>query len=403
MVDSALDRGAYVRTTEYLSRLDAVRAILTEAGLDALCLFGTTDIFYFTGFAYQPTERPVCAVIPRDGEAGILVPGLEREHLDGVRATLPVTKEYPEYPGIRHPMHFLAEMMGEMGLAEACLGCDSTGYGGFWGSKGPSLNELLPSAKIQIIRQALWEMRAIKTPAEIAAIRESARWGNLAHRLLQDYTRPGLTELEVGQRASADGSNLVLKAFGERFSMTQWGVAPVHAGYKAGPETAFPHPMAGGRPMEPGDQLVTWVDVFIDGYHAELERTMVLGEPTAEQREFFDLMCRMQEVGFQALRPGQRCCDVDQSVQDFAEKHNLAPFVRHHTGHAFGLEIHEPPYLDLGDRTEIKPGMVFSIEPGLYVPGLGGFRHSDTAIVTENGCEIVTYYPRDIDSLIIPV
>lgn len=400
---SMLDGGIHIRTPEYLVRLARVRALLAASNLDALCLFGSTWIFYFTGFAYQPTERPACVVIPAQGENAILAPSLEREHLEGVRATLPRATIYPEYPGRRPPMAFLADMLSEMGLSRARLGCDSDGYGSMWGSRGPSLSAALPEAEVINLRGDLETMRMIKSPAEVAAIRESARFGNLAHRILQDYVRPGLTEIEVGQRASLDCTMIVLKAFGAGFAQHQWGVSPVLAGFKAGPGTAFPHPLSDAKPMKPGDVLVTWAEVWIDGYHAELERTMILGEPTAEHRKYFDLARQMQEVGFAALRPGRRCCDVDNEVQAWAAAHGLTPSVRHHTGHAFGLEIHEPPFLDSGDETEIVPGMVFSIEPGLYVPGLGGFRHSDTALVTETGCEIITCYPRDLESLTIPI
>lgn len=138
------------------------------------------------------------------------------------------------------------------------------------------------------------------------------------------------------------------------------------------------------------------------GYHSELERTMVIGTPTAEQRRLFEHMKAMQEVAFGAIRPGARCSDVDRAVQDYFEVHGLMEYWKHHSGHAIGLRYHEAPFLDLGDHTEIVPGMVFTVEPGLYVPGLGGFRHSDTVAVTVDGVEYLTYYPRDLESLTLP-
>ncbi|NLE77805.1 MAG: aminopeptidase P family protein [Chloroflexi bacterium] len=395
--------GLYVGVQEHLARLDAARRMLQDQELDALCLFGTWWIFYFTGFAYQPSERPVCVVVPVEGEAAILVPDLEREHIEGMRATLPRATTYPEYPGLRRPMSHLEEMMQGLGLSAARLGCDSDGYGGMWGSRGPSLSAALPQAKVANVRAALEAMRMVKSAAELRAIREAARFGNLAHRLLQDYTRPGLTEIEIGHRASLDASIIVMKAFGPGYSLQTFGGLPAHAGFKAGPDTALPHPLPGARSLQPGDVLVSWAEVKLDGYHAELERTMILGQPTAEQRRFFDLACQIQEVGLAAVRPGGRCADVDRQVRRFAEEQGLTPHLRHHAGHAFGLETHEPPYLDLGDQTELVPGMVFSMEPGLYVPGVGGFRHSDTVLVTDHGCELLTYYPRDLASLTIPL
>jgi Xaa-Pro aminopeptidase len=130
---------------------------------------------------------------------------------------------------------------------------------------------------------------------------------------------------------------------------------------------------------------------------------MVLGEPSDDQRRFFAHMKAAQEVAFDAIRPGARCADVDLAVRAYYEEHELMPYWRHHTGHAIGLRYHEGPFLDTGDETVIRPGMVFTVEPGLYVEELGGFRHSDTVLVTDDGIEQLTYYPRDLESLTIPV
>ena len=114
-------------------------------------------------------------------------------------------------------------------------------------------------------------------------------------------------------------------------------------------------------------------------------------------------MVRVQDLALGLLRPGARCADVDRAVRDYFGEHALRQHWKHHTGHAIGLRYHEGPFLDIGDPTEIRPGMVFTVEPGLYAPDLGGFRHSDTVAVTEDGIEMMTKsYPRDLESLTIP-
>ncbi len=148
--------------------------------------------------------------------------------------------------------------------------------------------------------------------------------------------------------------------------------------------------------------LVTGASAPVWGYLSELERTMVIGEPTPEQERMFGHMKAVQEVAFEAIRPGAKCSEVDMAVRTYFAQHDLFAHWRHHTGHAIGLRYHEGPFLDSGDPTEIRPGMVFTVEPGLYAPELGGFRHSDTVLVTDDGIEILTYYPRDLASLIIP-
>jgi Xaa-Pro aminopeptidase len=116
----------------------------------------------------------------------------------------------------------------------------------------------------------------------------------------------------------------------------------------------------------------------------------------------FDHMCHAQDAALSAIRPGASCAEVDQAVRRYYEDNDLMQYWKHHSGHAIGLRYHEGPFLDVGDQTELKPGMVFTVEPGLYAPELGGFRHSDTVLVNEDGMEMLTYYPRDLESLTIP-
>jgi Xaa-Pro aminopeptidase len=110
-----------------------------------------------------------------------------------------------------------------------------------------------------------------------------------------------------------------------------------------------------------------------------------------------------QEVAFAAMKPGIKCSEVDTAVRHYYDVNNLMPYWKHHTGHAIGLHYHEGPFLDTGDQTVLQEGMVFTVEPGVYVPELGGFRHSDTVVITADGLEILTYYPRDWPSLVIPI
>ena len=114
-------------------------------------------------------------------------------------------------------------------------------------------------------------------------------------------------------------------------------------------------------------------------------------------------MVTAQEIAFEALKPGALCSDVDNAVRAYYQEHDLMPYWKHHSGHAIGLRYHEGPFLDRGDHTSIEPGMVFTVEPGLYVQDLGGFRHSDTVLITEESTQMITYYPRDLASLTIPV
>ena len=160
--------------------------------------------------------------------------------------------------------------------------------------------------------------------------------------------------------------------------------------------------MAHAIEFKAGDVLVSETSAPIWGYHAELERAMVIGRPSDEVRRLFDHAVAAQSVAFAALRPGVTCADVDHAVMRYLEQHDLLPYWRQHTGHAIGLRNHEAPFLDLGDHTKVEPGMVFTIEPGIYASDVGGFRHSDTVVVTPDGIDVLTEYPRDLESLTLP-
>jgi Xaa-Pro aminopeptidase len=230
------------------------------------------------------------------------------------------------------------------------------------------------------------------------------RWSNLAHRLLQRYTRVGATETEVSLRASDEATFAMLDAIGEIYSAQSFVESGASAGYRGqiGRNAAIPHALAGNLVFREGDVLVTGASAPVWGYLSELERTMFVGEPTPEQERMFTLMVELQDIAFAAIRPGRPCSAVDEAVRGAFEEYDLWPYWRHHTGHAIGLRYHEGPFLDSGDVTEIRPGMVFTVEPGLYALELGGFRHSDTVLVTNDGIELLTYYQRDLASLVIP-
>jgi Xaa-Pro dipeptidase len=369
-------------------------------GLAGVVVFDPTYVLYYSGFAFVPTERPIAFVLGADGTRALVVPRLELEHAES-RSSLDRVEHYLEYPGNPRAEDVLERTLGELEVT-GTIGADQDGYPWILGYRGPTLSELAGASVVRIAERIEAQM-AIKSDAEIALIRESVRWSNLAHRLLQRYTRVGVTETEVSQRASDEATFAMLDAIGEIYRAQSPFSSGAHAGYRGqiGRNSAIPHALAGNLVFQEGDVLVTGASAPVWGYLSELERTMFVGEPSGEQARMFAHMLALQDLAFDAIRPGSLCSDVDKAVRAYFEEHGLEPHWRHHTGHAIGLRYHEGPFLDSGDDTEIRPGMVFTVEPGLYSPELGGYRHSDTVLVTEQGIEILTYYPRDLESLII--
>jgi Xaa-Pro aminopeptidase len=328
----------------------------------------------------------------------VLVPEFEVERVRAETAFERI-ESYPEYPGVVHPMRILAQVLADVGVTGK-IGADQDGYPGILGYQGPPLSEVTESAVAPQAR-LIESMMARKSAAEIELIRESARWCAHAHRLLQEYTKPGVTEAEASLRAGHETTLAMLETLGE---FGQQGSSDgASAGYRGqiGQRSAWAHAVAHNIEFKAGDMLVTETSAPIWGYNAELERGMIIGEPTDQMRWMFDHVVASQQVAFEALRPGVTCADVDGAVMKYFEENDLLPYWRQHTGHAIGLRNHEAPFLDVGDHAIIEAGMVFTIEPGLYDAGIGGFRHSDTVAVTADGIEMLTDYPRDIESLTI--
>jgi Xaa-Pro aminopeptidase len=336
------------------------------------------------------------------GERRLFVPRLELEHAQA-NAVVESVDHYLEYPDDPHPTEVLKGAIKELGIQDR-IGADQDGYPWVFGYRGPSLSELT-GAEINPIRVFIEDQMMIKSDAELRLIRESVRWGNLAHQLLQRYTMVGATETEVSQQASDEAHLALLDAIGPIYRSNDAFSSGAHAIYRGqiGRNAAIPHSLAANITFQPGDVLVTGAGAPVWGYNSELERTMVMGEPTDDQKRFFDHMVGLQDTALEAIKPGAKCSDVDNAVRAYFDKHDLMPYWKHHSGHAIGIRYHEGPFLDSGDHTEIRPGMVFTVEPGLYVPEIGGFRHSDTVAVTDDGIDVLTYYPRDLESLTLPI
>lgn len=383
---------------EFRRRHALVRRELQKRGLEGLVVFAAPRVLYLSGFAHLPTERPVALVLPLAAEPAMLVPALEAAHLAARVPWLQHVRVYPEYPGLKHPMRHLAELLSEVGLSARPLGADRDGYGDHMGYRGPPLSAVT-GQEVTRVGDMIDNVRLVKSPAELALLRTSGHWSAVSHRHLQEEMATGQTEIEISRRAEQQASDRLVEKLAQAGHLG--GAATVHASFRAGPRTAMAHAMMGNRPLAVGDNMVSYCVGTVAGYHTELERTMFVGAPSRRQRELFAVVVAAQALALETIRPGLRCADVEAAVGNFLLERGYEAFIKHHTGHGLGLEFHEGPFLDLGDETILQPGMVLSVEPGLYVPGLGGFRHSDTVVVQEGGVEILTEYPRTLDELII--
>ena len=392
-----------ISESEHKSRIERVRKYLHKRKLDALYLTNGTSMFYLTGYSFISTERPAALIIPLDGEITFIGPRLEEDHVPLETNLIKNVKTYVDYPGEKHPIEHFATFLKEMRLDKKRIGIDNrAGASGMWGYKGPTLAKKLPEVRFADASELVPNMRQVKSTTEIELVKESAKWANLAMTLLQEYTEEGLWDVDVALAATHETSVIMKKTLGFDYAPKR-SIVPVSAHFRGqiGEMSAIPHSMSTKRTIKRGDVIIAEVGVDIGGYTCELERTMIVGSPTAKQERYFGTMLKAQEAAFSAMKPGNKISEVDKATIDVFKKAGLLHLTRHHSGHGLGLETHEPPWLDIGNEEPFQTGMIVSCEPGIYEVGFAGFRHSDTVLINEDEAKLLTYYPRDLNSLII--
>lgn len=369
-------------------------------GIDAFYVVSPSNIAYLTGFYHLPTERPIAAVILASGEKLLIVPKLELNHAERYSYADKVLS-YDEYPDETHPMLIISGYLKELGLEGKVIAFDGDGHPHIHGYRGPRLSEVF-SARYRYERDLIERMRMIKSSEEIMLLKESGKWTALGLRLLQTYIKSGAFEDEVSLKASLEASASMGKALRDIYEPKSRysGVWAFFRG-QVGTHSFYPHSLPSYSVIKRGDVLIGEAFAPVAGYSAELERTLIVGKPTPEQEKFFKLMIKARKVALESVKAGIKCSEVDRAVRKFFKENDLMKYWRHHTGHGIGLEGHEMPFFDVGDITTLEVGMTMSVEPGIYVEKIGGFRHSDTIVITEDGYELITKYPEELEELIV--
>jgi Xaa-Pro aminopeptidase len=377
----------------YTELQNDIRAALAEAGLDAMLADDPEDVAYLTGFFHHPCERPVAVLLGVDGSTTLLLAELEREHAQAQRSAARIVA-YPEFPGIRPPFEHLGAVKGRVGYA-----------GSMSVARLAEVAAAFPGTTL-VQTDVVTRARLVKRPEEVALHAEAARITDLmlvaGRTLIEQALAAGgelPSEAELAGHVSSVGSRTM---YAEHTDVVV--VSPLAGGLVyAGPNSAHPHGLPSGYRLRPGDSFVLSLGCAVGGRFVEGERTFVLGEPTDLQRRYYEAVREAQQTGTEALRPGIRCAEVNKACLDVIRGYGLGEYLRHRQGHGIGLGMHEPPWLEDGDDTVLVPNMIVSNEPGIYVPGHGGYRISDSMLVTEDGARPFTAYPRGLDDVIVPV
>ncbi len=349
-------------------RSNAIRG-LEAVGLDALVLEPGTNFRYLTGMDVERSERLVALVLTAGGDAWIVGPAFEAERLGGA-----VSGAYIVWQEHEDPYSILAARLGR--ARRVGLGPTT------WVADAERLGSALSGASLHSAHDLLAGLRMHKTPFELEAIRRAAA---VCHdRIAQAHARlrAGIREIDLAE-GFGTGDDTVLVQFG--------------------PSGALPHGDAGERPLEPPTALLIdhWAPLE-EGYWGDLTRsTWVGGDPPERYRTVWRTVLEAQLAGIEAARPGVPCSEVDAAARAVIERAGFGEYFTHRLGHGLGLDVHEPPYLVEGNNLELEPGMVVTIEPGIYLPGEFGVRLEEDIVITDSGAELLSEPQRSLDPIVL--
>lgn len=376
-------------------RIDKVMQAVRDAGLDALLVLTPANTYYVSGFRAITYSRPVMVVLGE--EPALIIPELEFTHAQD-RSQIPRIRTYSDMAlgGLAGKSTFqlaadlCVDTLRESGLRGRRIGYEPTGIT----VDGYEYLSAAWGAPLVPVKGTIERLRMVKEAAELHLVRAGAELAELGMSIEVEASTAGTSEIEI--MALGNAAMLVEAARRHPDLNVTAGSRPV-----SGDKTVLPHSIPSGKRLAAGDVVIHGTGCVTNGYYSEDERTIFVGAPTAEQRRVFDVMLRAQLAAIGAIRPGRPCKDVDHAARAVIEEAGYGAAFIHRTGHGMGIDVHEPPFFAASDDTIIAPGMVMSVEPGIYLPGLGGFRHSDTIFVTEDGCEVVTKYPKTLPEVIV--
>ncbi len=356
---------------DYARRQDAIAQELERRRLDAFLVTHLPNVRYLCGFT---------------GSAGILAWAGERWRLftDG-RYTEQARAEVQEAQvvvGKAAPQVLAARWVAGSGARSCGVEAEYLTL-----AARASWRKLMPRPRLGETSGLVMRLRMVKEPGELRRLREAVRLGDRLFRTAAGAIRPGVRETEVAAR---------LEYAARRAGADAMAFDTIVAG---GARSALPHGRASSQTVPNTGFVIIDFGVILAGYCSDMSRTIYVGKPTAEARRVYRVVREAQQAAVAAVRAGVTAGEVDRAARGVLRRARLGKFFTHSTGHGVGLEIHEPPRLGSGQGEVLQPGMVVTIEPGVYLPGRGGVRIEDMVAVTETGCEVLTSTTKELIEL----
>ena len=361
----------------YQKRVADLQALAKERGIDYVVIAPGANLIYFTGLDQHMSERPMMVILPAEGDALVYCPSFEASknmRVMGINKSITYTDEEGPYETVKRWVK--AEQI-----------CDKAVFAFEYRAarllEYDVVRQALPECELVDARGLMAELRMCKDSEELSYMQKAADLSDIMMQAMRDALKPGVKESDV--RAAG------LAALAEVSPGCQ-GFMSVASGNKA----SDPHAVGADRVIESGDYVVIDMGARYQNYPSDITRTFPCGEITDEMRKIYEVVKQANAAGKAAVRPGMTCQEVDRITRKVIVDAGYGEYFTHRTGHGLGLEIHEEPYIVEGNETVIREGMVFTVEPGIYLPGVGGVRIEDDVVVTKDGCYSLTNFHRNL-------
>jgi Xaa-Pro aminopeptidase len=354
-------------------RIHRLRAVLVERRVDALLVTRLVNIRYLTGF----TGSAALLLVGPD-EVLFVSDGRYRDQAADQLAQSGVTARI-EISGTEQK-----RIVHDAAQAARYRRVGLEAHGVTWSQQRAFASEWFPGAELVATEGLVEELRRVKDAGEVARIRAACHIADAAFANVRDRLAGRPTEIDF--------------ALGLEFEMRRLGAAAMSFEpiVSAGPNGAKPHARPSERRIEPGELLVLDFGCIVDGYCSDMTRTISVGDPGPDARRMYETVFASQQAGREAVRAGVECAAVDKACRDVITEAGWADAFLHGTGHGVGLEIHEDPRVAATGKGSLAAGYVVTVEPGVYLTGIGGVRIEDTVVVTPDGCEILTESPKEL-------
>ena len=349
---------------------------MRDQGIDLLLVGPSADLRYLVGYHALPLERLTLLVVPAEGDPGLVVPRLElpRARDQGVAEHVSLRSWEED----EDPFRLVAEIVSAHASDSAVYAVQDR----LWASFLLRLQQRLPDGEWQAATSVMRHLRIVKDDTEVEALRGAGRAIDAVHAQVPGLLRPGRTEREVAR----DIADLILDDHDEvNFVIVA-----------AGANGASPHHETSDRELSPGDAVVIDIGGTRDGYCSDMTRNYTVGPASDEYRAVHDVLLEAQRAAVAAVAPGVSAEEVDAVAREHISEAGYGERFLHRTGHGIGIEEHEEPWIVAGNDEPLRPGMAFSVEPGIYVDGRFGARIEDIVVVTETGVERLNVLDRDL-------